>query len=159
MSEHYQILSYRSILFSVEMHDVTSDAGRQRYKRRSTVVTHAVGENCQEIIFKLYVSDSSSSHPNWRAHLMIMTRRCMLTAMATMILLLVSGTGNAQDSLDSMLKTYLSRYDLPAIAAAVVREGKVISAGAVGTRRVGNDIPVTLNDRFHKTYGLKSNWR
>lgn len=80
---------------------------------------------------------------------MIMTRRCLFTAIATMILLLVSGTANARDSLDSMLRPYLSRYELPAIAAAVVREGKVVSAGAVGTRRVGENIPVTINDRFH----------
>jgi CubicO group peptidase (beta-lactamase class C family) len=43
----------------------------------------------------------------------------------------------------------LKRYDLPALAAAVVRDGTVIAAGAVGTRRVGSSIPVTINDRFH----------
>jgi len=60
-----------------------------------------------------------------------------------------SGTGNAQGSLDSMLKPYLLRYDLPAIAAALVKDGKIISAGAFGTRRIGENIPVTVNDRFH----------
>ena len=55
----------------------------------------------------------------------------------------------AQTSLDTMLNPYLSRYDLPALAAAVVRNGKIISAGAVGTRRTGVKIPVTINDRFH----------
>lgn len=48
-----------------------------------------------------------------------------------------------------MLNPYLARYDLPAIAAAVVKDGRVISAGAVGTRRAGAKIPVTINDRFH----------
>ncbi|MBA4422176.1 MAG: serine hydrolase [Syntrophus sp. (in: bacteria)] len=48
-----------------------------------------------------------------------------------------------------MLRPYLTRYDLPAIAAAVVKDGKVISAGAVGTRKAGVKIPVTINDRFH----------
>jgi len=48
-----------------------------------------------------------------------------------------------------MLKPYLLRYDLPAIAAAVVKDGKIISAGAFGTRRIGENIPVTVNDRFH----------
>ncbi len=52
-------------------------------------------------------------------------------------------------SLDSVLEPYLSRYGLPALAAAVVRDGQIIAAGAVGTRRVGAQIPVTLNDRFH----------
>ncbi len=80
---------------------------------------------------------------------MIMIRRYTLTAMAAMILLLVSGTADARDSLDSMLRPYLARYDLPAVAAAVVREGKIVSAGAVGTRRVGENIPITINDRFH----------
>ena len=80
---------------------------------------------------------------------MIVTSRCMFATFSTMTILLISGTSYAQESLDSTLKPYLARYDLPAIAAAVVKEGKTISAGAVGTRRVGNDIPVTLNDRFH----------
>ena len=48
-----------------------------------------------------------------------------------------------------MLEPYLMRYNLPAIAAAVVRDGKVVAAGAVGTRKAGEKIPVTINDRFH----------
>jgi len=52
-------------------------------------------------------------------------------------------------SLDSSLDPYLARYGLPALAAAVVREGRVIAAGAVGTRRVGAHVPVTIDDRFH----------
>jgi CubicO group peptidase (beta-lactamase class C family) len=48
-----------------------------------------------------------------------------------------------------MLTPYLARYDLPALAAAVVQDGKVIACGAVGTRRAGAAIPVTINDRFH----------
>jgi CubicO group peptidase (beta-lactamase class C family) len=55
----------------------------------------------------------------------------------------------AQTSLDAMLTPYLARYDLPALAAAVVQEGKIIARGAVGTRRAGAAIPVTLNDRFN----------
>lgn len=51
--------------------------------------------------------------------------------------------------LDSTLAPYLAEYELPALAAAVVREGDVIAAGAVGTRRAGADIPVTIDDRFH----------
>jgi CubicO group peptidase (beta-lactamase class C family) len=56
---------------------------------------------------------------------------------------------NGQTILDSMLKPYLSQYDLPAIAAAVVKRGKIVSSGAVGTRKLGSTIPVTINDRFH----------
>ena len=75
--------------------------------------------------------------------------RCLFVALAAMVMVVISGTGNAQGSLDSMLKPYLLRYDLPAIAAAVVKDGKIISAGAFGTRRIGENIPVTVNDRFH----------
>ena len=60
-----------------------------------------------------------------------------------------SGPAIAQTSLDSLLNPYLSRYGLPAIAAAVVKNGEIIAAGAVGTRRAGTKIPVTINDRFH----------
>lgn len=57
--------------------------------------------------------------------------------------------GAAPESLNAMLTPYLSQYNLPALAAAVVREGQIIAAGAVGTRRAGANIPVTLKDRFH----------
>ena len=56
---------------------------------------------------------------------------------------------DAQTSLNELLTPYLARYHLPALAAAVVQDGKVIASGAVGTRRAGADIPVTINDRFH----------
>jgi CubicO group peptidase (beta-lactamase class C family) len=55
----------------------------------------------------------------------------------------------APASLDDVLRPYLERYGLPALAAAVVRDGKVIAAGAVGTRRFGTARPVTVDDRFH----------
>jgi CubicO group peptidase (beta-lactamase class C family) len=52
-------------------------------------------------------------------------------------------------SLDHILAPYLERYDLPALAAAVVKSGSIIASGAVGTRRAGTVTPVTINDRFH----------
>jgi CubicO group peptidase (beta-lactamase class C family) len=52
-------------------------------------------------------------------------------------------------SLDEILAPYLSRYQLPAVAAAAVREGQVIASGAVGVRRAGKDTPVAINDAFH----------
>jgi CubicO group peptidase (beta-lactamase class C family) len=59
------------------------------------------------------------------------------------------GSASAQESLDALLEPYLTKYDLPALAAAVVKDGKVVAVGAVGTRRAGERIPVTVNDRFH----------
>jgi CubicO group peptidase (beta-lactamase class C family) len=52
-------------------------------------------------------------------------------------------------SLDGMLRPRLGQHNLPALAAAAVVEGEIIAAGAVGTRRAGADIPVTLDDKFH----------
>jgi CubicO group peptidase (beta-lactamase class C family) len=56
---------------------------------------------------------------------------------------------NADNRLDGILHPYLAQYGLPAVTAAVVRDGRLIAAGAIGTRRIGSDIPVTINDRFH----------
>ena len=52
-------------------------------------------------------------------------------------------------SLDAMLRPHLAQHNLPALAAAAVVDGQIVAAGAVGTRRAGNDVPVTLDDRFH----------
>jgi CubicO group peptidase (beta-lactamase class C family) len=57
--------------------------------------------------------------------------------------------GSDAAALDRALRPYLARHGLPAIAAAVVREGRIVAAGAVGTRRAGADNPVTIDDRFH----------
>lgn len=52
-------------------------------------------------------------------------------------------------SLDKDLTSFLERFKLPAVAAAVAKNGKIVAAGAVGTRRIGTVTPVTLQDRFH----------
>jgi CubicO group peptidase (beta-lactamase class C family) len=76
-------------------------------------------------------------------------RSVVHTALLITALLGVVGSAWARDSLDSLLTPYLDRYGLPAVAAAVVKEGKIVAAGAVGTRRAGERISVTVNDRFH----------
>lgn len=67
------------------------------------------------------------------------------------VALLACGAAHAGTyaSLDSTLQPYLERYGLPALAVAVARDGKIVAAGAVGTRRAGTNTPVTVNDRFH----------
>ena len=60
-----------------------------------------------------------------------------------------AGSAGAQASLNAMLAPSLARYALPALAAAIVKEGQVVAVGAVGTRKAGVSIPVTVNDRFH----------
>ncbi len=59
-------------------------------------------------------------------------------------------------SLSSDLLPIRDKHGLPALAAAVVRNGEIIAAGAVGVRVLGGNIPVTLDDRFHLGSDTKS---
>jgi CubicO group peptidase (beta-lactamase class C family) len=52
-------------------------------------------------------------------------------------------------SLGGTLEPVRQHYGLPALAAAVVKNGDIVAAGAVGVRALGTTIPVTLDDRFH----------
>lgn len=80
---------------------------------------------------------------------MCRTFRYLFSALAALAISLLPKITMAQNTLDSILGPHLSRYNLPAIAAAVVQDGKVLAADAIGTRRAGAKIPVTINDRFH----------
>ena len=76
-------------------------------------------------------------------------RRFLLASLVASTVFFTVGAAQAQTSLNSTLAPYLSRYELPALAAATVKGGEIISAGAVGTRRAGSKIPMTVHDRFH----------
>jgi len=71
-----------------------------------------------------------------------------LVLISTLLLCAVRAA-SAQTSLDALLTPFLGRYALPALAAAAVKDGKVVAVGAVGTRKAGAKMPVTMNDRFH----------
>lgn len=51
--------------------------------------------------------------------------------------------------LDAELEKARAKHGLPALAAAVVKDGAVIAAGAVGVRAHGTNVKVTIDDRFH----------
>jgi CubicO group peptidase (beta-lactamase class C family) len=51
--------------------------------------------------------------------------------------------------LDAELEPVRAKHGLPALAAAVVKDGAIVTAGAVGVRVHGTDIKVTIDDRFH----------
>lgn len=55
----------------------------------------------------------------------------------------------AWDDLTPLLTPLRETNGLPALAAAVVRDGKIVAAGAIGVRRVGSEAAVTLADKFH----------
>jgi CubicO group peptidase (beta-lactamase class C family) len=75
--------------------------------------------------------------------------RMIGTFLAIMASAVVPIWGAQPQSLDRMLDPYLKEFGLPALAAAVFQNGSIVACGAVGTRRAGTQIPVTLNDRFH----------
>jgi CubicO group peptidase (beta-lactamase class C family) len=78
-------------------------------------------------------------------------RIAITSLLATIFLatLLPASAAHAEDSLDAMLDPVRTKYELPAIAAAVMKDGKLVAVGAVGTRVAGMNIPVTVDDRFH----------
>ncbi len=51
--------------------------------------------------------------------------------------------------LKALLERERKAHRLPAIAAAVVLDGKVLAASAVGVRKFGSPVPVSRNDAFH----------
>lgn len=55
----------------------------------------------------------------------------------------------APENLNSLLAPLLKKYDLPALAGAIVTSKGLSAVGAVGVRKYGTDTPVTINDQFH----------
>lgn len=51
--------------------------------------------------------------------------------------------------LAAMLEPVRLRHGLPALAAAVMRRGRLVSSGVTGVRALGTDVPATIQDRFH----------
>lgn len=62
---------------------------------------------------------------------------------------LLAASASAQTRLDALLEPIRVKNGLPALAAAVAKDGGIVAIGAVGTRVLGKDIPVSVDDRFH----------
>ncbi|MEM5581116.1 serine hydrolase domain-containing protein [Roseibium sp. AS2] len=70
---------------------------------------------------------------------------------------MMAGAASAQTtSLDRYLESVRIEYDLPALAAAVIKGGVVVASAATGTRVYGENLPVTIDDRFHIGSNTKS---
>lgn len=48
-----------------------------------------------------------------------------------------------------LLEPIRTHYQLPAMAAAVIKDGKLYAVGAAGVRKAGDKTPVTADDQFH----------
>jgi len=75
--------------------------------------------------------------------------RVLFTVLAMLAILDCPATARAEDSLSTVLDPIRTKYQLPALAAAVEKDGKLVAYGAVGVRVAGRDLPVTADDRFH----------
>lgn len=53
------------------------------------------------------------------------------------------------DDLSAFLEPLRAKSELPALAAAVVLAGQIKAVGAVGVRKYGVKVPVTIDDQFH----------
>jgi CubicO group peptidase (beta-lactamase class C family) len=47
------------------------------------------------------------------------------------------------------LESIRKKHDLPALAVAVVKDGKICDRAAVGVRKFGDPTPITIDDQFH----------
>ena len=65
-------------------------------------------------------------------------------------------TAPAPENLNSLLEPILKKYDLPALAGAIVNSKGLSAVGAVGVRKHGTDTPVTVNDQFHLASDTKA---
>lgn len=72
-----------------------------------------------------------------------------LAVLALAVTMLAAPARAQDESLNALLEPVRKEAGLPALAAAVAKSGRIVAAGAVGTRVLGRDIPVTLDDRFH----------
>jgi len=55
----------------------------------------------------------------------------------------------ASTNLNAILEPIRDEFKLPALAAVVVKDGNITARGAVGLRKAGSDVAVTIGDKFH----------
>lgn len=73
------------------------------------------------------------------------------TCLALLLLAIPSFGVAAETSRDTgeQLESIRKKHDLPALAVAVVKDGKICDRAAVGVRKYGDPTPVTVDDQFH----------
>lgn len=71
--------------------------------------------------------------------------------LAAGLLLLGAGpkVSSATTPLEELLAPIREKHKLPALAAAVIVDGRLAAAGAVGVRKADANVPVTRDDAFH----------
>lgn len=65
-------------------------------------------------------------------------------------------TCSAVENLGPLLESTRQQYGLPAVAAVLMKDGRIVAEGIAGTRILGQDLPATLDDKFHLGSDTKS---
>lgn len=78
-----------------------------------------------------------------------MTLRILPALFLPLIFSGISLSAKAMDDVSTELRPLLKNPKVPALAVAVVLEGKVVAAGAAGKRKKGSPEEVTVDDKFH----------
>ncbi|QJX47369.1 serine hydrolase [Hymenobacter taeanensis] len=81
------------------------------------------------------------------------TRTTWLSRVTTVLLLLLSGYGQAQaqtpaDTLDAFLEARMRQQRIPGLQLAVVQKGRVLKLGQYGLANLQDSLPVTQQTRF-----------
>lgn len=76
-------------------------------------------------------------------------KRLVVLLQAFLVLGVLPGYAAAETCLNENLGPYLTEYNLPSLAAAVIKNGVLVAAGATGLRRADREIPVNIDDRYH----------
>lgn len=69
-------------------------------------------------------------------------------ALIALVACVFAGTAQAED-VSALLEPIRKKHQLPALAAAVMKDGKLVAIGATGLRRLGGRENVTLEDQWH----------
>ena len=80
----------------------------------------------------------------------------LLVSALTVSAVTVSAAPPASDDMNQALEVIRKKHDLPALAAVVVKDGRICDRVAVGVRKWGDPTPVTTNDLFHIGSDTKS---
>ena len=81
----------------------------------------------------------------------------LFTLFATILVTRATGRGATDESTEALLspdtavklEAIRAKYNFPALAVVVVKDGKICDRAAVGVRKIGGPTPITTNDEFH----------
>lgn len=73
---------------------------------------------------------------------------CLVVAVGALNAVIAADAPAMMD-ISAELEKIRAAHKLPALAAAVIVDGKLVAVNAVGVRKIGDPTPVTVNDQFH----------